>query len=358
MVKLTVIVTVYNIAAYLPRFFESMARQTYKDYILLVIDDGSEDDSLAVCRRYADLDPRIRVVPSEHRGITGIKNYAMELIETEFNAYVDGDDYVEPDYLKHLMDAREKYDADLVISRVQYLLENGAVEGEFCSRGEMYISSEEFREKLPMLLDDRRLNYLYAKVYRSSILKELRVESDVRQGMDTMFNIQYLGKINSIVLIDDVDYHYIRYTSRSITSYSGKDTYERICRINRYIYDQTEQMGLLSEELLAVIDQRVLESALWSIGKTCKADVTDDVRAQRITDILNSDDYTAAYERQMRRGTSLGFDVVRPQDGAAYLRKKKKAENVIERKKRILRLMPSAIVSVWHKLKGITDSGD
>lgn len=350
--ELTVIVTVYNIAEYLPRFFDAMARQTYEDYQLLVIDDGSEDDSLAVCTRFAQQDPRIRLIPSEHLGIAGIKNFAMEHIHTPFTAYVDGDDYVEPDYLKHLMDAQKKYDADLVISRVQYLLENGAVEGEFRKQGELYIPKKDFPEMLPVLLDDRRLNYLYAKVYRSSLLKDLRVESDVRQGMDTMFNFQYIENASSIVLIDDLDYHYIRYTSRSITSYSGEDAFQRISRINRFVYDRSREMGVLNEKMLAVIDSRVLQSAIWVIEKILVSDNSDAEKARQITDILNDGFYTGAFKRQKNRKTALPFDVIEPQDGAKYLKSRQKSKAKLNKKAKILQATPDFVVRFYHKLKG------
>ena len=350
--KLTVIVTVYNIAEYLPRFFEAMAKQTYEDYVLLVIDDGSEDNSLEICARYAEQDPRIELIPSKHLGIAGIKNFAMEHIHTEFTAYVDGDDYVEPDYLKHLMDAREKYDADLAISRVQYLLESGKVEGEFKKRGEMLITKEEFPEKLPMLLDDRRLNYVYGKVYRSSLLKQIRVEPDVRQGMDTMINFMYIEKAGSVVLIDDLDYHYIRYTSRSITSYQGEDAFFRICRINRFIYDRTEKSGLLTEELLGVIDSRVLQSAIWVIDKIYVSANDDAAKANQIHEILNDEFYKASYERQQGRDNPLPFVPIEPQNGASYLIKRQKIQQRQQKKAKILSSTPDFVVNIFHKLKG------
>ena len=70
--KLTVIVTVFNIAEHLPRFFEAMKNQTYSDYVLLVLDDGSQDNSLKVCREYEKQDSRIKVIPCEHLGTSTI----------------------------------------------------------------------------------------------------------------------------------------------------------------------------------------------------------------------------------------------------------------------------------------------
>ena len=353
--KLTVIVTVYNIAEYLPRFFEAMRSQTFEDYVLLVLDDGSEDNSLEVCRSFEKQDSRIRVIPCEHLGIAGIKNRAMEYIETEYTAYVDGDDYVEPGYLEHLMTAIEKYGADLSISRVRYHMESGYVEGEFKARGEMLIPREDFLEKLPMLLDDRRLNYVYGKAYRSSILKKIRVESDVRQGMDTMINFMYLESARSIVLIDDPDYHYIRYSSRSITSYSGEDAYLRILRINRFVYDKSIAYGFMTDELQKIIDKRILQSAIWVIEKILLSSASDEKKAEQITAILNNEYYVESFERQKECGEEFGFKILPPQDGAGYLKAQNRKKQTQQKKAKILKACPAPLVRMYHKMKGIEE---
>ena len=349
--KLTVITPVYNIAEHLPRYFDSISAQTFRDFRLLLLDDGSEDNSLEVCRAFAEKDSRVKVVAAEHMGVTAIKTKALEYVETPYTAYADGDDYVEPDYLKHLMDAREKYDADLSISRVQYLKEGGAVEGAFPARGELLIPRKDFEEKIPMLLDDRRLNYHYGKVYRSSLLKDIRIPDDVRQGSDTMTNFQFIKKASSIVLIDDLDYHYIRYSKRSVTSYSGEDAFFRINRINHCVYDSCKEMGILSEEMLRVIDSRVLQSAIWVIDKIFVSDSEAAVKARQIDEILHDEFYLAAYERQQRRTTPLKFTPIEPQSGAAYLKKRQKAHAKQLRKAKILKASPGFIVAFFHKIK-------
>ena len=294
--KLTIIVPVYNIQNYLPRFFDSIAAQTFQDYILLMIDDGSEDNSLEVCERYAANDARIKIIHLDHVGVTKARNIAMEHIETEYVVYADGDDYVDTDYLTHLIEAQEKYNTDLVISRVVYHLEkDNHIDGMFPERGETVIQRNDFNQLLPTIFEDRRLNYLYGKIYRTSFLKSIRVEDDVKQGSDTMINCQYIGKIDSIVLIDDPDYHYIKYSNRSVTSYSGNDAYLRICRINKYIYDSMANQGFLSQEMYRVIDGRVLQSAGWVIDRVLSSEMPESDKEQQISEIFENGMYQEAY---------------------------------------------------------------
>lgn len=348
---LTVIVTVYNIAEYLPRFFESMMKQSFTDFTLLMIDDGSEDDSLIVCKQFSELDSRIQVLSLEHVGIAKARNIAMEHIHTEFAAYADGDDYVECDYLKHLVDAQKKYDADLVISRVQYLLEDGTVEGCFRERGELALADEEILHSLAMLLDDRRLNYLYGKIFRSSILKTCNVEDDVRQGSDTMINFEYVVNIKSVVLIDDLDYHYIRYSNRSVTSYRGKDAFDRLLRINVFIFKLAENQGFLTNDLINAIDDRILQSATWIIKKILNSDLSEDEKAEQIDHILTDNYYILSYKRYVDRNESLEFDVAIPQKGKKYLQRYNSEIKRLKRKESILEKTPAFMKSIYYILR-------
>lgn len=351
--KLTVIVPVYNIKQHLERFFLSMANQSYEDYKMIVVDDGSEDESLNVCKHFSDNDDRITIVEASHSGVINARNTAIELADTEYIVFADGDDYVEPDYLEHLMNAQQKYNADLVISRVQYMLEDGTIGGEFRPRGELLISREDFKEKIPMLLDDRRLNYLYGKVYRTSLLKDIRVENDVRQGSDTMINFIYLMSVKSIVLIDDLDYHYIKYNSRSITSYSGDDAFNRLVRINKFVFECASSMNILTLELLRIIDLRILQSAYWVIEKIVISNNDDATKAYQISMILNNDSYIESYQRQKNNLKDIAFEIIEPQDGIKYLEKIKKAGKHNRVKAKMLRKCPKSFLKIYHRIKGV-----
>ena len=122
---ITIFVSVYNIDKYLDRFFDCLDKQTFRDYKLLMVDDGSTDNSLSICQAHAEQDNRIQVVSIEHVGISSARNKILGMLDTEFATSLDGDDYFEPDYLKHLTDAQQKYNADFVISNVIDVTEKG-----------------------------------------------------------------------------------------------------------------------------------------------------------------------------------------------------------------------------------------
>ena len=349
--KLTVLVTVFNISEYLERFFECMKRQTFTDYCLFMIDDGSTDHSLEICKKYAEEDDRIEILELKHVGISKARNIGISKLSTPLTAFADGDDYFEDDYLKHLVDEAEDHNADLVISRVEYLKEGKDIPQDVHpERGEIFITKEDFNKYIPMLLDDRRLNYLYAKMFRTELLKPLRVEDDVMQGSDTMFVFQYLDKAQSIVLIDDVDYHYIKYQTRSVTSYSGSNAFERLLRINCFIRTFALEHGMMTEELNNIIDGRILLSAIWVIDTMMYVDEPYKYKAEQIDNVLNNSEYVEVYNRQKDNFDIYGFTPIEPQDGEQYFRNRVKEEKTMAMKGKILDIVPGFMHDAYRAL--------
>lgn len=352
MAKISVIVTVFNIEKYLPRFFKSMADQSFKDYQILIFDDGSTDGSLQLCNNYAQKDERIKVFHLDHIGISAARNYSMQYIDTEYAVHADGDDYVEPDYLLHLITAIEKYDADWAISRVAYKNENCEItEGVFPAYGEKCIARKDFDEWLPRLFEDRRFNYLYGKIYRSEFFKTLRVEPDVMQGSDTMINCGYIAKINSIVLIDDIDYNYIKYGSRSVTSYAGDQAFARLLRINNFIYSSMGEQGLLSEQMKDVIAKRILLGAVWVTDRIKTSDIPYSDKVRQIDEILSSSEYVRSYDYIKTKKIDTNFDIIPLISGDQYLKDVLKQERSLKCKAKILKICPQFVKNIYRKLK-------
>ncbi|MBQ6154059.1 MAG: glycosyltransferase family 2 protein [Ruminococcus sp.] len=352
----TIFVTVYNIEEYLDRFFACLAEQTITEYEVLLIDDGSSDNSLAVCRKYAQTDNRIRILTSEHIGISAVRNILLSQITTPFATSLDGDDFFDKDYLKHLLDAQKKYDADYVISNIIFLTEKNKEIKRFIPREEGFFTEDDFPQIIPALLEEDRLNYLYGKLYRGALLKDVRVEPDVRQGSDTIINCQYLLKINNLAVIEDYDYCNIRYTSRSVTSYNKDDYFFRLYKINRYVYDLMEQNGRLDETMLRAIDGRILFSGLLSVNRIALKKEPFQDRCAAATNVIQSEEFRTSYERQKQRGNldTYPFTVIGPGKEEAYLKLRCEVLEMERKDKRheeIRKWTPDFLVDLYHKAK-------
>lgn len=116
MAEISVIVPVYNVEPYLENCIESILNQTFGDFELILIDDGSDDRSKLICDTYAGKDERIFVFYQEHRGVAAGRNKGIKKSRCEYIAFVDADDYVDGKYLETLYRTIKKYRADLVLS--------------------------------------------------------------------------------------------------------------------------------------------------------------------------------------------------------------------------------------------------
>ena len=111
---ISIIVPVYNVADFLPKCIESILAQTLSDFELILIDDGSTDNSLQVLREYEKKDARICVVAQENAGVSAARNAGLDMAHGDYIGFVDSDDEILPTMLEEMISVSEKYDADVV----------------------------------------------------------------------------------------------------------------------------------------------------------------------------------------------------------------------------------------------------
>ena len=114
---ISVIVPVYKVEQYLPACINSILAQTYTDFELILVDDGSPDNCGAICDSYAARDPRIRVIHQENMGLSGARNSGMDVAKGEYITFIDSDDLVVPQYLEYLLNAMDSQDVGISICK-------------------------------------------------------------------------------------------------------------------------------------------------------------------------------------------------------------------------------------------------
>ena len=203
MAKISIIVPVYNVEKYLSRCIESILSQSFTDFELLLIDDGSRDSSGAICDEYASKDARIRVFHKENGGVSSARNLGLDNARGEYVVFIDADDIVKEQYLEHLMYS----DADLVVAGVKSF---GIREKQYVPFEGTIISMKDFLR----LWNASTMNYLYcfpiAKRFRLSIIRNHGVRFDERLffAEDECFVTFYMSLIDSFVQLATMDYQY------------------------------------------------------------------------------------------------------------------------------------------------------
>lgn len=125
----SILVSVYNKEKFLPKCLESLRNQTYKNIEIILVDDGSTDNSLDVCRHFGELDSRIKVIHQENQGLCGARNTSLRNCSGDYIFFVDPDDYVDTSLVKDAVEAMENSQADMVLFGVNIM------KGEKCSGG-------------------------------------------------------------------------------------------------------------------------------------------------------------------------------------------------------------------------------
>ena len=218
--KITVIVPVYNVENYLEKCLDSLINQTYKNLEIIVINDGSTDNSGEICQEYAQKDNRIIYVEQENGGLSDARNAGLERMTGSYVTFVDSDDWVEPDYVEVLHNKLIGYQADIAIGNYYSYNEDEAMYY-------FHVNSESYYEKLydnisifENLYDAKQMKSFslisaWGKLYKSELFDYIRFDKG-KLGEDGYINQKLYLLVQKVIYINQGLYAY-RQRSGSIT---------------------------------------------------------------------------------------------------------------------------------------------
>ena len=112
--KISILIPAYNAAVFLPKCLDSVHNQTYRDLQVVIVDDGSKDNTLELCQSYAKNDNRIEVYHQENQGVASTRNHLLEKVKGDYVLFVDADDWIEPDMVNYMVDKLSSNNHDIV----------------------------------------------------------------------------------------------------------------------------------------------------------------------------------------------------------------------------------------------------
>ena len=210
---ISVIVPVYNVETYLPACLESICAQTYSDLEIILIDDGSTDHSGALCDEYAGRDSRIRVIHQKNSGAASARNAGLRIAAGEYLAFVDSDDFLEPDAYEFMMEKMDHYHADVVRCGFQDVFTDHE-EDRISNLSEKIYTAEEFLGKFTV---DWTCGLLWDKLYRRKLFEGIVFEEGHKID-DEFFTYQGIMNAKTILSVPRVVYHYRRRRSGVMSS--------------------------------------------------------------------------------------------------------------------------------------------
>ena len=232
--KISVIVPVYNVEKYLPRCIDSILSQTFTNFELLLIDDGSTDNSGKICDEYADKDNRVRVFHKANGGVSSARNLGLDNVKGEWVSFIDADDFIEHDYFLEDLLANDHWDV------IQMSRSGGS-------------NFHNYKKDIVCTNRDEVIKFLHKNFYyecwgrfiKRNILSEKRFDETIKIGEDLLFFVSIFNRIST---------YYVKSSG------------------GRYIYtiNNASAMSINSDVKSIELNTNLIIDKLWSIIETEK----------------------------------------------------------------------------------------
>lgn len=229
---ISVIVPVYNREKHLRKCIESITAQTYENLEIILVNDGSTDNSLKICLEASKIDSRIKVVDKENGGPSSARNRGIDEAKGEFIAFVDSDDDIESTMYEVLLDDIVKNAADVSIVGMQYVYLNGDKRMYVVDKEKTLIKGDDI---LNVFFENQVITFAPVdKLYRREIIGDIRFDTSIKMCEDQKFNYEYLKKVSRVSYNPCVMYN-INCTDNSLSRAKPTRYHLSMIDVNEYI---------------------------------------------------------------------------------------------------------------------------
>lgn len=209
MEKISIIIPVYNGSKNLERCLDSIIKQDYRDLEIIVVDDGSKDNSFEIISDYALKDERIIPVHKKNGGVSSTRNKGLDIATGDYIQFVDVDDWLVFDASKLLIRAMKENDVDLVVADFYRVIgDKTSQKGPF--KTNRLFTRNEYADKMMLSPADFYYGVLWNKLYKKSIIDRhhLRMDESIDYCEDTIFNLEYLLHVDNVYVLTSPVYYY------------------------------------------------------------------------------------------------------------------------------------------------------
>lgn len=225
--KISVIVPVYNVEKYLCSCIDSILAQTFTDFELLLIDDGSRDKSGEICDEYANKDCRVKVFHKENGGVSSARNLGIDESKGEYLFFVDSDDIISSFYIEMFVNYIKKNDSVCVVCK--YTNRLSLLKNQIDSIKTKEMTSSEFLDEI-WISEGKLDGYLWNKMFKRKILIDLNIRFDEKVSIweDMLFVVEYFVNISTVVFVDAVLYYYRDTMNSAVKQHGTSKKIEKI----------------------------------------------------------------------------------------------------------------------------------
>lgn len=274
----SIIVPVYNNQDYLDRCIQSIIKQTINNYELILIDDGSTDKSPTICDDYSKKYSNIFTYHINNSGVSTARNIGIEKAKGQYILFLDSDDWIERDTLKKLLTFLEDNDVDIVkFLKVKEVGKVSIYDKKLFNHLEV-LNKKEFYKIYKISFNTYYFNNLFCMVFKSNLVKKLKLDSNLGYGEDFLFNLAALEMAKKIGFYNEYFYHYI-INANSATSCKNLDKQRKnlidCIKVYTKIFDYLKYLNVdydYYEEILKNRFYKELDNCFFHIIKCCNYD--------------------------------------------------------------------------------------
>ncbi len=355
--RLSIIVPIYNAEKYIDNCMRSIVAQTFTDYEIILVNDGSTDNSDAICRKYQAEDSRVTYIKKENGGAGSARNAGMDAARGKYLAFPDVDDLFDPEMYADLYALAESGDYDMVFSGVKYYQQqpDGSLSySRMQNIKEMaFTDREQCRQNIMEFFPTTTIfDVPWNKLYKRSIVTENNIRfTDIRRCQDAVFNIDFYNCINSAASVDKAYYNYMENTVADVRRKFPKNYID----INIYYYTHLMEIlrgwGIYEDNIRVHYDSSFVlsiygcadryDNPVWGLSREQQYEYIEDIlNRKEIIDFLP----TAIVRDDVK--PTLGILQAKDIDKIMRLHKKERRKEAIRQNK--------LLIGIYRKLRGIT----
>lgn len=298
-VKITVIMPVYNVENYIGKCIESLQAQTLTQWELIAVDDGSPDNSGAICEAYALTDKRITVIHKENGGAPSARNTAIPKASGEYLYFMDSDDWAEPTMLEDMYNEAQKHSAQLVVAG--FYIDTYYSDTEYYTQKQslptkIFDSQRSFREYAHNMFDKNLLYTPWNKLYERKYIIENNIRFSNTFWDDFPFNLDVVRDVERVVLLEKAYYHFMRARSDSETAKYRSDMYLKREEEHTWMQELYEHWQVSTDESREMLNRRYIERVVGCIENVTNSacTLTPKEKKEQIKFMITSDNVRIA----------------------------------------------------------------
>lgn len=207
----TIIVPIYNAEKYLNKCLESLHNQTYSELEIILINDGSRDQSEAICKKYCDIDSRMKVITKANGGVSSARNEGLRLAQGDYVVFVDADDMIHEQFVELLIGAVKESSYGIAVCGIKNISEKTVIGRD--------IALEYLPKDIPIEKYDSREKYakrsVWGAVFQKELLKNVFFDNALALGEDSLFFATALKRSGGVCFLPNEMYYYLRHRDSS-----------------------------------------------------------------------------------------------------------------------------------------------